>query len=96
MPTEVMVIESAAYQAMKAMHEEAVQLVKVLATENLTLKHKYLNPTEVGFITGYNSKTIKLRKEEIGYITQGKDIRFKLEDVKAWMDSYYVHPKRRR
>lgn len=77
-------------EGMKSLMEET----KSLADENYLLKTRYLTAKEVGAITGYDEKTIKNRKEEIGYITHGKDLKFLIEDVNKWMMNYYVRPKK--
>lgn len=91
---EIIAIESATFQEMKTMFSDAIVQVKELSAENFILKNKYLTPLEVGKLTGYNEKTIKIKKEEIGYITQGRDLKFKMEDVTRWMENYYVKPRR--
>lgn len=74
--------------------DTVLQEAKLLSDENYILKTRYLTAKEVGAITGYDEKTIKNRKDEIGYITHGKDLKFLMEDVNKWMMNYYVRPKK--
>ncbi|MGV3684386.1 MAG: hypothetical protein ACO1NS_02085 [Daejeonella sp.] len=90
--TEVIVVESDTFQKMQSMFSVAMEAVKQLSSENFILKNRYLSAEEVGQLTGYHTKTIKIRKDEIGYITQGKDLKFKLDDVNTWMMRYYIKP----
>lgn len=55
--------------------------------------NKYLTAGQVGAITGYNGKTIKLRKDEIGFCTQGGLLKFLKSDVDIWMMKFYIPAK---
>ena len=70
---KVITIEETAFQKMENMFSDACSLVKQLAAENRRLKNKkLLSSHEVAEITGYHEKTIRSKKEEIGFFTTGK------------------------
>jgi len=100
---EVIVIESETFKRMESMFMESLEAMRT-QMEFIENSHRdskinslgLLNARQVGQITGYNEKTIKLRKAEIGYHTLGKDIKFKPQDVQAWIAKYYRGPKGKR
>jgi len=91
---DVLTIESSAFTEMQAMFAKSQDIIKVQADTILKLKVGLLNCKEVAELTGYNEKTIKSKKEEIGFMTIGKDIKFKPADVEAWIQKHYRAPKR--
>lgn len=88
----VITIEEEAYKNLLEEVKNLVQAAKKMSDEIFIQKHKYLTAAEVGAITGYSSKSIKNRKDEIGYITQGGELKFIRSDVDAWMRRYYISP----
>ena len=92
----VQVIDAGALNDLKNMFVESQRMVRELATENAALKSKkLLSVAEVAEMTGYSTVTINRRKEEIGFFTEGKDIKFKPSDVDAWIEENYIKPKSR-
>lgn len=90
----VAVIDKDALSMMIANHEEAIDLVRRLAAENSGLKRKvFLSPQEVADMVGYNEKTIRLKKDEIGYYDNG-GLRFHRDDVEKWMQKHYIKAKK--
>ncbi len=90
----VAVIDSNALSDLCDMFRESQRMVRELARENADLKkRKLLTVSDVAKLTGYTERTIRDRKHEIGFFTEGKDIRFKISDVDSWIDRYYIKPK---
>ena len=77
------------------MFEESQQIIKHQAEIITRSRIGLMSARQVADLTGYDEKTIKDRKEEIGFHTMGKDLKFKPADVQAWIDKYYRSPKRR-
>lgn len=91
---EVVVIEAEAFKAMQAMFNEVVRLHKELADDAARRRDKrLLTAKEVAEMVGYRYATIKLKKHEIGFFSEGKDVKFKLKDVEAWIDRNYIKPR---
>ena len=91
---EVLTVESQTFQDMQSMFQSVCQIAKELASENKELKAKlWITAREVGTLTGYNEKTIKNRKKEIGFRSDGGLLLFKTKDVIAWMDRGYIAPR---
>lgn len=85
---EVVTVESEAYKDMLYMFNEMKNLVsnneKAIKKGNITV----LSADEVAECTGYTAQTILAWKDEIGYHTKGRLIRFFPEDVKEWLQRY--------
>lgn len=87
-------MESETFKKMQDMFEEVVRLHKELSDDVKRLKDKrLLTPKEVAELVGYNPNTIKQKKHEIGFFSEGKDVKFKLKDVEAWIDRNYINPR---
>ena len=84
----VITMESDTFKNMMVMFEEMKELVKnnekSLKKGNITL----LSAEEVAECTGYTAQTILAWKDEIGYHTKGRFIRFFPEDVERWIKLY--------
>lgn len=93
---EVIVIEHEAFKRLEAMFIESQAIIKEQAKKLTGSKVIWLNVTEVAELTRYHEKTIKLRKTEIGYRTQGRNLFFKLSDVEKWVEKYYRAPRTNR
>lgn len=92
----VQVIEAGALDDLKRMFIETNEMARRLAVENAALKaKKMLSVSELANITGYSERTIRDRKHEIGFFTNGNDIKFKVSDVDAWIEKNYIKPKSR-
>jgi predicted DNA-binding transcriptional regulator AlpA len=93
--TEVMVIECEAFQELVAMYKDLVRINTELRDENNKIKkRKLLNSVEVAEMVGYKEATIRLKKKEIGFFTEGKDVFFKPEDVDAWIERHYIKSRK--
>ena len=91
----VAVIDKEALSVLIGNHEEAIDMVRRLAAENSGLKRKsYLSSQEVAEITGYNEKTIRLKKDEIGFYDNNGQLRFHKDDVEKWMQKHYIKAKK--
>jgi hypothetical protein len=91
---EVVTMESPAFKELVTMFGKVCKTCIELASENNALKSKRLfTAQEVSNITGYNEKTIRLKKHEIGFRSEGGQLMFKPEDVDAWIERGYVAPK---
>lgn len=91
----VQVIEAKALQHLTDMFEKSQKMVLDLARENADLKkRKMLTVSEVAKITGYSDRTIREKKHEIGFFSEGKDIRFKIDDVDRWIENNYIRPRK--
>lgn len=91
---EVITIESSAFQELQSMFRESCLSNSELRKENKRLKEKkLLSPLEVAEMTGYNEKTIRQKKDEIGFFTVGKEILFKPEALDAWIERNYIKPR---
>lgn len=100
---EVITIESEAFKRMESMFSESQERAERLIAESqetIKLQAEIITASKIGLmsaqqvadLTGYDVKTIKLRKSEIGYHTMGKDLKFKPADVQAWIQKYYRYP----
>jgi hypothetical protein len=89
---EVITIESEAFQKLERMFAESQETIKVQAEIITASKIGLMSAQQVADLTGYDVKTIKLRKDEIGYSTMGKDLKFRPSDVQAWIQKYYRSP----
>lgn len=90
---EVITFESETYKSIAQMFAESQEIIKAQADELFTSKYGWLDPQQVADLTKYDEKTIRLKKTEIGYSTKGKNIKFRIEDVNAWMLKTYRGPK---
>jgi len=94
---EVIAIESNTFQELVTMFRTVCNEADTYKRENKKLKEKkLLSAREVADLTGFNEKTIKLKKEEIGYFTDGKDVKFKPENVDAWIEERHIKPRAKR
>jgi hypothetical protein len=103
---EVIVIESEAFKRLESVFLESLERAERMIAESqetIKLQAEIITASKIGLmsakqvadLTGYDAKTIKLRKSEIGYHTMGKDLKFKPSDVEAWIRKYYRAPKRK-
>lgn len=93
---EVIVIEHEAFKRLEQMFIESQEIIKVQASALLKSKIGLLDPKQVAELTGYAEGTIRQKKADIGFSTMGKDIKFRLEDVNAWINKGYRAPRHRR
>jgi hypothetical protein len=93
---EVIVTESETFKRLERMFIQTQETIKVQAEIITASKIGLMSAQQVAALTGYDVKTIKLRKQEIGYSTMGKDLKFKPADVQAWINRYYRSPVKRR
>jgi mRNA-degrading endonuclease RelE of RelBE toxin-antitoxin system len=89
---DVITIESSAFKRLEDMFEESQQKIKEQAEIITASKIGLMSSQQVADLTGYDEKTIRVRKNEIGYSTMGRDLRFKPADVQAWISKYYRAP----
>ena len=85
---QVVTVESDAYQGMLSMLQEMKELVKNNEAATKKANITVLSAEEVAEATGYTAQTILAWKDEIGYHTKGRLIRFFPEDVQAWLQRY--------
>lgn len=93
---EVITIESQAYQRLESMFVESQKTIKDLSDQVIASKIGLLDPKQVAELTGYAEATIRQKKADIGYSTMGKDIKFRIEDVNAWINKGYRAPRTRK
>lgn len=92
---DVIVIESETFQEMHRMYQSVCRTALELGDQSRVLKAKvWITAKEAAQVTGYNEKTIRNRKHEIGFRSDGGLLLFKTQDVVAWMELGYVPPKR--
>jgi translation elongation factor EF-1alpha len=90
---EAVIIEADAYKGLMSKIDDLIETSQKLMAQNRSLKEKLLlSSNEVAELTGYNEKTIKIKKHEIGFFTQGKQVFFKPADVQLWIDRNYIKP----
>lgn len=75
------------------MFSESQRIIREQAEIITGSKIALMTAKQVGELTGYDEKTIRIRKKEIGYSTLGKDLKFKPADVEAWINRNYRSPK---
>lgn len=91
---EVIVIESQTFQEILTMYQRVCGLLEEELREKKKRNDKLLlSAREVAEMTGYNEKTIRLKKHEIGFFTIGKEVMFKPADVEAWIEQSYIRPR---
>lgn len=91
---EAVIIEAEAYKSLMSKIDDLIETSQKLMTQNKALKEKLLlSSNEVAALTGYNEKTIRIKKDEIGFFTVGKEVLFKPADVQLWIDRNYIKPK---
>lgn len=64
---QVITIEENAYKNLLRWVEELIQTSKKMSDELFLQNHKYLTVADVGAIKGNTAKSIKSRKNEIGF-----------------------------
>lgn len=90
---EAVIIEAEAYKSLMSKIDDLIETSQKLMTQNKALKEKLLlSSNEVAALTGYNEKTIRIKKDEIGVFTVGKEVLFKPADVQLWIDRNYIKP----
>lgn len=90
------IITTEALSDLRHMFTEVCKIAKELAEENKALKtKKWLDSKEVAAMTGYSFRTIAYKKKhEIGFRSEGgKDLKFHIDDVNAYMQKYYIKAK---
>ncbi len=91
---EVITIESETFKEFKQMFIQSQEIIRRQAEIITASKIALMTAKQVGQLTGYDEKTIRIRKEEIGYsIPCGIEIKFKPADVEAWINRGYRSPK---
>lgn len=90
---EVITIEHSAFLEMKRMYFEICDKHNSLDKEYAKTNIKLLTVSDVAEMLNYTAKTIYDRKEEIGYIKNGKEIRFERSNVEAWIKKNSIKPK---
>jgi len=86
----------AEYQDLRDMFIESQRIIRKQAESTSGSDIELLTMKQVCSLTGYKESFIRSRKEEIGFHTVGRDIKFKPSAVKAWIDKYYRAPKGRK
>lgn len=89
----VLTIESETFIRIEQMFEKSQEIIQRQAEIITASKIALMTAKQVGELTGYDEKTIRIRKKEIGYSTLGKDLKFKPSDVEAWINRNYRSPK---
>lgn len=87
----VITIEETAYKNLLGEIQALMTETRKVNTELFVQRNKYLTSGDVAGITGYKPATIRLKKDEIGYISMGGEIKFLKADVDKWMMKYYIH-----
>jgi hypothetical protein len=91
---EVYTIESEAYKA----QQESLNLLRKLFLDTVEeLKeakdNKWMSVAEVMQFTGFSRQWLMMRKHDIGYFQDGKDLRFWKPDLIKFMELRSVKPK---
>ncbi|HEY1062902.1 MAG TPA: hypothetical protein VGE44_14495 [Daejeonella sp.] len=89
---EVITIETSAYYELITQIKDLIEESKRVNKDIFIQNNRYLNAAEVGAITGYSAKSIKNRKDSIGYISMGGELKFLKADVDKWMMKNYIEP----
>ncbi|KIO75251.1 hypothetical protein TH53_21820 [Pedobacter lusitanus] len=93
---EVITIESEAFKEIQGMHMQNKQVIADQAATIAGYNIVMISAEKAAELTGYSEKTLRLRKEEIGYHTIGKNIFFFPKDLEVWLHKYYRGPKPRK
>lgn len=81
------------FQELKQMFIESQRILRDQASTLASSKIGMLSLKQVSELTGYKQSFIRSRKEEIGFHTVGKDLKFKPSDLDKWINKYYRGPK---
>lgn len=90
---DVIVFETPVYRKMEQMYFDICDKYNALSKEHTASKVQLLTVKEVAAILNYEEKTIYNRKGEIGYIKNGKEIRFEPAMVQDWIKRNSIKPK---
>lgn len=92
MTTTLITVEPDRWERLEDMFDRACQLVNDEALKNRKL---LLTAKEVAAITGYDEKTIKRKKDDIGYRIgfTYQDLKFPYDNVIAWVQRGCIPPK---
>lgn len=72
---------------------QLISEVRLLAAKVNTDNNKYLSSAEAAEMMGFSEVWICNNKQNIGYSTIGKSIRFKVKDIEAYMEANYFKTK---
>ena len=93
---ELVTFESETFKTLAGQYENMLGLLDDFIKKEKKRNDKLLlSAMEVAEMTGYNEKTIRLKKYEIGFFTVGKEVMFKPVDVEAWIERNYIKPRRK-
>lgn len=91
---EVITIESAAYKELLQVISLQMTLFLNLVEELKDTKNeKYLSVEEVCELTGFSKDWVYARKADIGYFSEGKDLKFWKPNVLKYMSQRSIEPK---
>lgn len=90
---KVITIKRKAYKKLEEMFIKSQDIIQEQAQIMNASKIQLLSLDQVCELTGYKKAFIRSRKDEIGYHTVGRDLKFKPSAVQEWIDKYYRTPK---
>jgi len=85
--------EHEAFKRLEATFIQSQEIIQRQAKIITASKIGLLDAKQVADLTGYDEKTIRIKKEDIGYSTLGKNIKFRVEDVNNWIAKGYQGPR---
>jgi len=92
---EVITVEHTAFKKIEAMFQDVCKQLSDQVKENTALKaKKLLTAREVGEMTGYHEETIKRKKHEIGFKSDGGTLKFPTNLVDAWIEKDVIKPRK--
>lgn len=89
---KVIIIKRKAFKKLEEMFIKSQDIIQEQARAITAAKMGLLSLDQVCELTGYKKAFIRSRKEEIGYHTVGRDLKFKPSAVQEWIDKYYRTP----
>lgn len=89
----LIMIDKGELEGLKRMFAESCETVKTLAKQVQDLNLNLLTAKQVADITNLTPATILRKKEEIGFVAFGNDIRFEREALEAYIKNNRISPK---
>ena len=91
---ELVTFESQTYQHLESMYKDAVaKLEKAADKIQLLQDDKLMGVDEAADYIGFGPKWVKERKEAIGFVDFGKDLKFKKSDLDAYIQAHHIKKK---
>lgn len=92
---EIIAIESQTFQQMQAMYAQVCKVAQNALAENKALKSdRYLTAKETAKMLKIHTNTLIKIQDQIGYRQiSGKDKRFPIENIEAYMKKDFIYSK---